>query len=446
MSIQGKGSTFYPLYWCFHDNWKYYTAASNGHGGFTTKDYDHFGHLHFFMMGFNTSLGRDAWFGQQTYKFSVEDIWGPRSKDPNQQHQYRVVGTPKWLFHLEELWRRVYIQSWDEKIDTNNLAERRGVKWDACASDKRHGPFREGRVGDTSYAPVYIRDARTVPIDYYLNETQQQVTTESEGGGPHRTNHLGELAAGVMSAEWPYPEPDPIPPNYSHYNPATFNPATYSLEHGNYLYGGGDMSLTVDSAAVPPFSDRFHIWPIIEYQRVTQLNWERYPGWEAAHDVSSNTFGDGWSVAINAPFVDTATGLYRSPFCPPGSKDVRPIGEYFNGLVPLERQPKFAEVEYKDPYQPPPDPLPVPYKPYYYSRWEQLPPQLSGQPMVWQNPYGDKADGKWVQQFLGAIVQAKCVVTIEHKLGGRRDVWVHGTQLIPATSFAGRDQMQGVAE
>ncbi|MCL2640717.1 MAG: hypothetical protein FWD53_07725, partial [Phycisphaerales bacterium] len=135
----GNGLRFHPLFWVWHDAWKYYIPNLNG----LPIVYDHWGHIHFFMpsLAFDPE-GGDAFTGQQCYKFAIQDIWGPRSKDPNQSTPYRVIGMPKWYFHIEELWRRVYVQPWDLGPKDAPAYSRRGLKYDASPPDKRMGPFR----------------------------------------------------------------------------------------------------------------------------------------------------------------------------------------------------------------------------------------------------------------------------------------------------------------
>ena len=75
---------------------------------------------------------------------------------------------------------------------------------------------------------------------------------------------------------------------------------------------------------------------------------------------------------------------------------------------------------------------------------EQQPAETSGQLLTFQDPYVNQVDGRWVQQCLGGMVQARALVTIEHRLGGPRDIWVSTAQYIPATPFSGIDNMQPV--
>ncbi len=171
------------------------------------------------------------------------------------------------------------------------------------------------------------------------------------------------------------------------------------------------------------FPDGLYINPIMEYQRVTQLNWERPPGWAAQHDIDSTHFGDGWSVQLTIPFVDPTTGHYRSPFGPnPGV--VSAPGVYHNGLVA-----DADKLRYRT------------YDSGYDGPWHGggLQSNQSGQIMVFEDPFG-KGDGMWVQQCLGGIIIPRAVVTLESTFGGRQDVNVDSIHYAPLTPFAGSDQ------
>lgn len=479
MAIQGSGITFWPIYWVFNDCWRYYYQHAAPGGGITTTQYDHAGHVHLFLMGFDWAGGtQDAWSGKQTYKFEAIDLWGPRSQDPNQQYQYTVVGTPKWYFRVEELWRRVYIQPWDLKVETQEPEKKRGIKYDCGASDKRFGPFREGRDFESrrEFAPVFLKYARTIPIDYYQTSALSQLNTVTHyirggfnagedsskwygdttpSGGPllgpydtqgqaedaagqwlinnphdeavtNRSNWLGDMAAEKLQVDAPGTNPA--------YNPRLFNARTYDLQHGNYLYAGG-LPGTEPHPAARPFSDLLFAQPLMEYQHVVQLDWTRLPGAVASNDIDADHFGDGWSVSVELPLKDPGTKLYRSPFCPPGTRTVMPIGQYYNGLVSDARKQRYSSAGYDDPNEPP-----LAGTPFYYDTPEKLHPSKSGSLIQWNNPYGDNLDGRWVQMFLGGMVQAKCEVTIQHKFGGRETIWINSTQYLPQTAFAGRDQ------
>lgn len=405
MQVQGEGISFYPLYWTFHDQWEWWEpVAGPNNEVLVGQVHQHYGHMHLFLLGYNwKSNNQDAFHGQQKFQFNIVDEWGPRAADPNQSHSYRVVGTPRWYFRVREVWRRVYIQPWDMGIGGAYPTAQRGLKWDACDADKRMGPFREGRNGLTNWSPYFAHYARTLPIDYFTADDKTS-----------RTNHLATLAASLLGED--------------------FDEDTYGLNHGNFLKQG-------TPGAKPTFSDALYIWPIIEYQTVTQLDWHRLPGHAAANDIDADNFGDGWSIDVSLPLISPLTGRYNSPFsATPGV--VSPAGIYHGvdgagaPLVPHANRLKHAKIEYDDPEHPPSPPA----TPRYYEPPLDQPPETSEQPITWNNPYGISADGRWVQQCLGGIVEAKAQVTIESKLGGRQDVWVHTTEYQPTTSFAGVDQ------
>jgi hypothetical protein len=433
-AIQGTGLSFQPLYWVFHDSWSYQKTS-------IASTFYHYGHVHFFMLGYRwRDDNADAFNGAQSFRFEIEDLWGPRSQDPNQSLPYRVVGTPKWYWRIEEVWRRVYIQKWDERIDVKNPNQavgRRGIRWDACDKGKTLGPFREG----SRFAPLYVHNARTLPIEYF--RTDEKLQTK-------RDNRVGDMVKAGIDA-W---NPTPL----GQLLPRTYDPDKYGLDHGGHVVGG--------PRATPSFPDALYIGPTIEYQKVVQLDWERMPGWAQLHDVDDDTFGDGWANSVQIPFVNPVTQKYNSPFGPsPGV--VHPVGEYFGQdlkgqpLVSLDKRLMHRLRQDNPPSLDPSNPSPGGYdtaeEPFglpafvdndpKWTTWNggtPLPhdprPNLSGQPMAFYNPYGEDADGKWVQQCLGGLVMVKAEVTLEHRLGGRSTQWITATQLIPTASFAGTDQ------
>jgi hypothetical protein len=413
--VKGEGLSFYPLYWAHHDCWQFFLP--DGHGGFIQRL--HYGHAHLFLLSFDYSNANgDAFSGRQAFNFEIKDDWGPRSPDPNQMLPYRVVGTPKWSFHVQEMWRRMYVQPWDQQVKMPDglVVGRRGVKWDACAEGMRHGPYREGQ----GYAPMFLEGARTLPLEYWNNELRRR--------GVDRDNYVRTRAQGMLATYNANPLPSPFPQNIP------FVDDEWNLNH--------DADVVVPHpAAVPTFPDGLYIYPIIEYKTVTQLDWQRPHGFEQ-HDKDDEHFGDGWSQQVTVPYTNPITGLYNSPFSPaPGQ--VRPIGEYFGinksgqPLVKPEDYPKFRKREEGVGVV-----NGVPAVVGYDGQHEPfgMPEVLSEQPMTFQNPYGI-TDGRWVQQCLGGIVQARAVVTIEHKLGGREDITVGATQLVTNTPFAGSDQL-----
>lgn len=438
VQIAGNGLSFFPLYWIHHDSWQYDTGPDS-------PVRQHPGHTHLFMLGFPWDTNAtDAYSGAQTFSFTIQDLWGPRSSDPNQSYQYKVVGTPKWYWHVEELWRRVYIQQWDEKvkdIPDGLVLGRRGIRWDASQREMVLGPFREGY----GFSPFYIEGGgRTLPIEYHNNEDKKRT---------HRDNYVMDKAQ-QMIAEW----------NASYYGqhfPRTFDPLQWNLDHGNFLRG--------HPAAKDPWTDALYISPIVEYKKVVQLDWERYPGHALNHDKSDTVFGDGWSNTVQIPYVDPFTRRVNSPFSPsPGI--VAPPGYYYgtntkgDPLVPDAQRLRYRKRSGGLPYvgfdgTPHPggvdftdEPFGLPAIKAHDPDWVNRPegnesldppadyrPNRSEELRRFEDPY-EKGDGRWVQQCLGGLVQARADVTFEHKLGGRFTQTVTATQLMPTNSFAGNDQ------
>ena len=406
MAISAAGISFFPLYWCHQDCWNYFDPNPNG----PPAVHFHYGHAHLWMMGFpwgQPGQSQDAFSGTQQYSFQLDDVWGPRSGDPNQMTPYTVIGTPKWYFHVVELWRRVYIQRWDVKNNITNPAiimGREGIKWDASPLSKIcYGPFREGLDPNTKspYVPLYLPNGgRTLPIEYFTDDTKRR---------DRRQNYVAQRARAILG-------PD-------------YNDAEFTLDHDNNLQSVKSQG---DPAGRSSFPDSLYIYPIMEYQKVTQLDWERMPGFEVAHDIDDDHFGDGWALDLNVPFIDPRTGKYRSPFGP-DTGVVLPPGQYCNSgahgddLVPDENRLKYRarNANYDD-----------------YWAGLGLTGQQAGEVIRFNDPY-NVGDGMWVQQCLGGIIQARAVVTIEHRLGGREDVTVNTTQYSPQTPFAGSDQMAG---
>ena len=167
--------SFSPLYWVYHDNWQFDETimVRNAQGALTprTVTYDHAGHVHFFMMDYNTlkHASQQAYSGTQQYNFTIEDVWGPNSQDPNQINSYKLIGKPRWYFYIEEYWRRVYIQPWDVEDYTEtypNHPGRIGIRYDASKPEHSFGPFREG--GGLFFFDTEIN--RTLPVEYWLDE------------------------------------------------------------------------------------------------------------------------------------------------------------------------------------------------------------------------------------------------------------------------------------
>jgi hypothetical protein len=69
-----------------------------------------------------------AFQGEQVYNFELKDKWGPNSTDPNQAKNITLIGKPIWRFYIEEYWRRIYIQPWEDSIANNKLTENIDIK------------------------------------------------------------------------------------------------------------------------------------------------------------------------------------------------------------------------------------------------------------------------------------------------------------------------------
>ena len=310
---------------------------------------------------------------------------------------FRSVGTPKWFFHVTELWRRVFVQPWDQGDNSH-----RGVKFDCCPSDYRMGPFREGiaNQGANQYAPYWMAQARGLPVDHFTTGAHTQGSRE---------NHLADRARGLLGLD--------------------YIPGRFEDRGGGVAYSHGGAP-----ANVPPFPDSLYIFPIIEYQKVVQLNWEILPG--SNPDVNdpadaANDYGDGWDTKLTIPFIDPVTMKYRSPFGPePGV--VMPFGQYNEAawagrkLVDPQYRLRYNTPSYGD-------------RPYD-DRVDEPVEKADALITEWNNPWGDQAGGKIIQQCLGGVVLAKAKVILEHKLGGRFVTWVTATQYLPVTDFEGSDQ------
>lgn len=417
--MKSKGLNFLPLYWMYHNEWKFMTWAEYIHDGASAYRFDfnlHRGHMHFFMMGFDYDT-QQAYSGTQKYSFSIDDWWSNRSKDPNQQMNGRVVGSPKWYFHVTEYWRRVYIQWWDKPnnsiINKDTIVGRQGVKYDACYAMHLKGPYREGR--DNYF--FMTNPTRTLPVEYWKDDeriVRDHYLRDENGGDGH---HIWNTKNIAEDAERMIPDENPVGEPYVHYGD---NDRVFNKERN---YGRADFE---------------YMFPTLEYQKVVQLDWERPPGWED-RDIDENTFGDGFEIEITLPFRDD-NNVIQSPFSEEGV--VKPPGTYCNGF-----DTKFPELVMRYPTV---DKGGVPNYPddggenqvFCKSYTYNIPDELKGQPVVWHVPEHLQGyeDGMWVEQCLGGIVHAKALVTIEDNFGGRHDVWVTSQQFMSVENFEGIDQ------
>ena len=121
-------------------------------------------------------------------------------------------------------------------------------------------------------------------------------------------------------------------------------------DYGYHKYPESSNSAS-DSTWRTPFgafnvscSDKRYIYPIIEYQRVKHLNWERLPGWSQR---DRDEGGDGFEIKVELPYKEN--DKIQSPFSEDNGKVV-PMGQYchdfgknFNNLLP--RYPYCDKVD-----------------------------------------------------------------------------------------------------
>ena len=100
------------------------------------------------------------------------------------------------------------------------------------------------------------------------------------------------------------------------------------------------------------YSDENFISPIIEYQKIIRLNWERLPGNEQEQsylqehyeDDTEGNWGDGFEVKVSIPF--TIDNEIQSPFSD-NSKITQPIGKYFHNCIKPENQMRY-KIDFYD--------------------------------------------------------------------------------------------------
>ena len=133
------GLEFAPLGWIYHDGWRFKESK-------TLLDYDdqgnpvHIdrsktcyqkGHCHLFVPGVDpTKSSGQLYWGEQNYSFNIVDEWGPNSTDPIQNKSVRLLGKPVWYFHIDEYWRRMYIQPWDAVDRTCELPCNQAIQYE----------------------------------------------------------------------------------------------------------------------------------------------------------------------------------------------------------------------------------------------------------------------------------------------------------------------------
>lgn len=546
--MNNAGIKFLPLYWIYHDNWINRTWSYDYWYGWRASETSrHMGHLHFFMPGYeikDKSQTGQAYSGKQVYDFSLKSIWGPGSGDINQTNDVRFIGSPKWYFNVDEYWRRVYIQPWEDRSkneNTQTLVGKVGIKYDASHSKHTYGPFREGQ----GFFFYWNKSARTLPIEYYLDEKKRSRNNYLYGQEPwylpininYEQSNSDSISIYMKKQYVPKNTPFFIPngdnndgyvdrPMCYRMNHRTDDTqvseelfkkwkniayeigATYSkvkdsygqernvikyCDYGYHKYPESSNSKS-DSSWKNPFgafnvscSDTRYIYPIIEYQRVRHLDWERLPGWSQR---DRDEGGDGFDIKVELPYCENEK--IQSPF----SNDngvVGPMGQYFHrfdekfpGQIPrypycdkvdignyqwviveriddgyanITEVVKRIEIGEKAPkdlpegeYLATQEPYPKGYvqdnqgRPIYAKRYDikteeyRIPDNWKDKVMFFNVPENMKEDGVWVEQCFGGVVRAKAVVTIEDNFGLVRDVEVTTTRFYLAEQFEGSDQ------
>ena len=490
--------TWYPLYWVYHDFWNWTYSTKNKFGQIMTTTVEHPGHIHFFMLGFpvQDNDSQQAYFGKQTYKFTLKNLWGPNSGDVNQQNNLRVVGKPKWYFYVEEYWRRVYIQQWDyfDNADNDGITDKRGIKYDASKDIHSYGPYREGK--DNYFFCTNLN--RTLPIEYWKNgektirdhwlrhgegvnkpyewnfgtiKEDGYNTKDDLGDYPLQTqnipgqtlNQFGEHITDDLGNEI---DPEPNQEDVKKYPWENYfsNYDNWTIPRGQTCKGDvatfgehpGTQSYTDEDKARWSYPDSYFLSPIIEYQKVVQLNWERTEGWEE-RDIDKEVdedgvetgeeFGDDWEIELTSPFVEN--GKIQSPFSDDNGK-VYPPGTYCHEVV---EKGKINPLYYNETiYEENPEPnLDIPEEErekdiakrknkHFPSKDIAFDDEGNKKYAQWNVPDESwPVDGKWVEQCLGAIIVAKAKVVLEDNFGGRSVSWVTTTALQMNNQFVGKD-------
>lgn len=545
--MNSSGIKFHPLYWIYHDCWINRTWGWDWYHGWNVSNTSrHMGHLHFFMPDYDikdTSLTGKAYSGKQIYSFSLKSIWGPGSNNINQSNDVEYVGSPKWYFEINEYWRRVYIQPWDDKLmneQKHGIVGRVGIKYDASHKNHTYGPFREGR----NFFFYWNKSARTLPIEYYLDEKKRTRNNYLYGANtwylPININYDEDNSDSVslyMKRYTAVKTPFFIP-NGDNNGGYVDRPLCYRInwttsdtsidrerfnkwwniaveigathcgtdERGTNIikycdYGYHDHvdcsnSLSISSSLYKiPFgafnvtcADHRYIYPIIEYQRVKHLDFERLPGWSQR---DRDKGGDGFEINVELPY--TVNDKVQSPFSDDSGK-VSPMGVYhhnfdteFPDMIPkfqycdkvdignyqwiivnknddgygnitetyvrtvIGNKPKEEDLDDGESIASQ-QPYPNGYvqdnkgRPIYAKRYNinteeyRIPNEWKDKVMTFHVPTGMKKDGVWVEQCFGGVVRAKAVVTIKDNFGAVRDVEVTTTRFYIADQFEGSDQ------
>ena len=423
--------TFHPLHWIYHDCWWWEYRIDNWYVPDTIVRKHHPGHIHFFMPSFSIMplTTYQAYSGIQKYDFNLRDTWSANSLDPNQQNNVRIVGKPKWYFYISEYWRRIYLQQWDYPDNTNlnsdtNIVGKKGIKYDASKPQHTRGPFREGK--DNLFFTTELR--RTLPIEYWRDENKKI------------RDHLLRYGDGVdpkKSLTWDfdndYPKRNETPYTTHIWENYYDEWDEWTIPRNSYCRGGGHDNdqhrLSDEDNARRNYPDRNYMSPTIEYQRVVHKNWERLDGWEERDvddEMNGTDFGDGFQLSIEIPYK--LDDKIQSPF----SDDlgvVHPPPAYFHGCVKDEDKLKYRN-EYWNEYETEPT--------TFLNPTQELMNTVADFEGTIPNSGWNK-DGVWIEQCLGAMVQAKCKVVLLDNFGGRRVVWIRNQKFKVNQAFVGKD-------
>ena len=130
---------FAPMGFIYHDGWRWVESKTllsyddQGNAVHTSRSKTCYqkGHCHLFFPGVDPrKCSGQMYWGSQEYTFNIVDEWGPNSNDPIQNRSVRLLGKPIWFFHIDEYWRRIFIQPWDAVDSANKLPHNQTLQYD----------------------------------------------------------------------------------------------------------------------------------------------------------------------------------------------------------------------------------------------------------------------------------------------------------------------------